>query len=115
MPDFDITSNFLHPFTHRGITHTFLAAGIFTILVYLYTEDRGSAESCFLGYTGAGLGLDLLTSSGVPLFFPFLDSFALSLTSAYSITANLAILALSITLIFVKKHELVSIEFPRKL
>ncbi|MFB6190430.1 MAG: metal-dependent hydrolase [Candidatus Nanohaloarchaea archaeon] len=94
-PDFDITLNFLYPFTHRGIMHTFLAAAVFSALVYTYTEDRVSAESCLLGYT-SHLGLDLLTFSGVPLFFPFLSDFALSLTSAYSLEANSAVIALSI-------------------
>jgi len=115
VPDFDITFDFLYPFTHRGIMHSLLAAGIFTLLVYIYTENRGSAESCFLGYAGAGLGLDLLTSSGVPLFFPFLNDFALSLTSAYSLAANLSIIAFSLALIMIEKHGLVSIDFPDKL
>ena len=112
VPDFDITFNFLYPFVHRGIMHTLLAAGVFSFLVYVYTEDRISAESCFLGYAGAGLGLDLLTSSGVPLFFPFLGDFALGVTSAYSLEWNSAIIAFSLSLMFLKKHQELTFKFP---
>ncbi|MFB6213059.1 MAG: metal-dependent hydrolase [Candidatus Nanohaloarchaea archaeon] len=101
-PDFDITLDFLYPFTHRGIMHTFLAAAVFSGLVYVYTEDRISAESCMLAYN-SHLFLDLLTTSGVPLFFPFMSDFALSLTSAYSLKANSAIIAASLTAMYVKK------------
>lgn len=114
VPDFDITFNFLYPFTHRGIMHSLLAALVFSFLVYVYTEDRISAESCFLGYAGAGLGLDLLTSSGIPLFFPFLGDFALSITSAYSLPANLSIIMFSLGLIMASKHTEFSIEFPSR-
>jgi membrane-bound metal-dependent hydrolase YbcI (DUF457 family) len=102
-PDFDITLDFLYPFTHRGIMHTLLAAAVFSALVYAYTEDRISAESCMLGYT-SHLGLDLLTFSGVPLFFPFLSDFALSLTSAYSLEANSAVIALSTGAMILEKR-----------
>lgn len=105
VPDFDITFNFLYPFTHRGIMHSLLAAGVFSLLVYTYTEDRGSAESCLLGYAAAGLGLDLLTSSGVPLLFPFMGDFAISITSAYSLPSNLSIITLSIAIILLKKYQ----------
>jgi len=115
VPDFDITLDFLYPFVHRGITHTFLAAGVFTLLVYTYTEDRVSALSCFVGYAVAGLGLDLLTSSGVPLFFPLFGDFALNMTSAYSLTANLAIISLSLGLIFAEKEFGVSRNFWNRL
>ena len=111
VPDFDITFNFLYPFTHRGITHSFLAAGVFTLLVYVYTEDQVSAESCFLGYSSA-LCLDLLTSSGVPLFFPFLDGFSLGVASAYSIEWNSAIIAFSLILMLAKKHGFLPIDLP---
>lgn len=103
-PDFDITLDFLYPFTHRGIMHTLLTAAVFSALVYAYTEDRASAESCLLGYT-SHLGLDLLTFSGVPLLFPFLSDFALSMTSAYSLEANSAIIAFSISVMILEKHK----------
>lgn len=93
-PDFDITLNFLYPFTHRGITHTLLAAVVVSGLVYVYFEDRKSAESCFTGYC-SHLSLDLLSYSGVPLFFPFLTDYALSVTSAYSLPVNTAIIVVS--------------------
>lgn len=115
VPDLDVSFDFLYPFTSGGIMHSLLAAGVFTFLVYIYTEDRVSAESCFLGYAGAGLGLDLLTSSGVPLFFPFLGNFSLSITAIESLTPNLAIIIISIGLMFGKKHELVSIGFRSNL
>ncbi len=103
VPDFDITFSFLYPFQHRGIMHSFLAAGIFSVLVYAYSEDRVSAESCFLGYSSALL-LDTLTSSGVPLFFPWNHSFSLSLVSAYSLPGNLAVIVISLAGMLVKKH-----------
>ncbi|MFB6190875.1 MAG: metal-dependent hydrolase [Candidatus Nanohaloarchaea archaeon] len=102
VPDFDITLDFLYPFTHRGIMHTLLAAVVFSGLVYVYTEDRVSAESCLLGYT-SHFALDLLTPSGIPLLFPFMSDFALSLTSAYSLKVNSAIIAASLTAMYVKK------------
>lgn len=104
VPDFDITFNFLYPFVHRGIMHSLLAAFIFSGFVFLYTDDRVSAESCFLGYCSA-LGLDLLTSSGLPLLFPFSTSFSLDLVSAYSLEANAAIITASLALMFLKKHQ----------
>lgn len=113
--DFDITFTFLYPFTPVGIMHSLLAAGVFTFLVYVYTEDRVSAESCLLGYAGAGLGLDLLTSSGIPLFFPFLEDFSLSFIAKESISPNLAIITISLCLMFAKKHEMLSIDFRSKL
>lgn len=103
VPDFDITLDFFYPFSHRGIMHTVLAAAVFAGLIYVYSEDRESAESCFMGYT-SHLGLDLLTSSGVPLFFPFFTDYALSLTSAYSLEANLAIITLCICSMYIKKN-----------
>ncbi|MFB6203601.1 MAG: metal-dependent hydrolase [Candidatus Nanohaloarchaea archaeon] len=103
-PDFDITFSFMYPFTHRGITHTFLAAGVFTLLTYVYTEDRVSAESCALGYL-SHLGLDLLTLSGMHLLFPFQGSFSLGMSSAYSLKANTAIIALSGGAMAAKKHR----------
>lgn len=103
VPDFDVTLDFLYPFQHRGIMHTLLAALIFSGLVYVYSEDRVSAESCFLGYT-SHLGLDLLTFSGVPIFFPFLSDYALSVTSAYSLEANSAIIAVSLAFMYVKNN-----------
>lgn len=104
VPDFDITFNFLYPFVHRGIMHSILAASVFSGLVFLYTEDQVSAESCFLGYCSS-LGLDMLTSSGLPLLFPSPSSFSLGLVSAYSLEANLAIITLSLGLMFLKKHQ----------
>lgn len=115
VPDLDLSFDFLYPFTNLGIMHSLLAAGVFTFLVYVYTEDRGSAESCFLGYAGAGLGLDLLTDLGVPLFFPLLGDYALSLTSSNSLAPNLAIIIISLGLIFAKKHGMLSIDFRSKL
>lgn len=114
VPDFDLSLDFLYPFTSDGIMHSFLAAGIATALVYIYAEDFESAQSCFIGYAGAGLGLDLLTNSGVPLFFPFFENFKLSFTSAYSLPANLTIIIASLVLIMLKKHEIVSIDFLKK-
>lgn len=104
VPDFDVTFNFLYPFVHRGIMHSLLAAGIFTLLVFLYTEDRGSAESCLLGYS-SHLVLDSLTSSGVPILFPFFRGFSLSLSSAYSLKSNLAIIVFSASLVILKEHS----------
>jgi len=103
VPSFDKTFDFLYPFTQRGIMHSFLAAGLFTSLVYIYTEDRGSAESCFLGYSSAIL-LETLTSSGAPLLFPLPKNFALDLTTSSSLEGNLAILSLCTVLVFAKKH-----------
>lgn len=105
VPDFDILFKFLYPFVHRGMMHSLLAALTATGLVYLYSRDRVSAESCLLGYLVAGLGLDLLTFSGVPLFFPFHRDLALSLVSAYSIPANSAIVSLSVGAMYVKKNR----------
>lgn len=115
VPDFDLSFNFLYPFTSLGIMHSLLSAGVFTFLVYVYTEDRISAESCFLGYAGAGLSLDLLTNSGVPLLFPFLGDFALSVASETSLPVNLSIIVLSIGLMIAKKHEILSIDFRSNL
>ncbi len=103
IPDFDVLLNFLYPFVHRGIMHTVLAAGVAAGLVYLYTDDRESAESCFLGYS-SHLALDLTTLSGVPLFFPFYRDIALSLTPAYSFEANMAFLAASLTAMIIKSN-----------
>ena len=115
VPDFDLTFNFLNPFVSQGIMHSLFAAGVFSFLVYVYTEDRLSAESCFLGYTVSGLGLDLLTSSNFPIFFPLLDSFTLSLASEQDFAFNLAVLTFSIGLMFLKKYELISIDISSKL
>ncbi len=114
VPDLDLSFDFLYPFTELGIMHSLLAAGVFAFLVYVYTEDRVSAESCFLGYSGSGLGLDLLTNSGVPLLFPALGDYALSLTSSNSLAPNLAIIIISVGLMFVKKHDLLPIDFRNK-
>lgn len=110
VPDFDITFSFLYPFTHRGITHTLLALLVSSGLVYVYTEDRVSAESCALGY-GSALATDLLTFSGFPVLFPLETNFSFGLVSAYSFTANSAIIAFSVSLMLLKKHHLASIDF----
>lgn len=102
-PDFDVTFSFLHPFVHEGIMHSFLAAGVFSLLTYIYSEDRTSAESCFLGYS-SHLCLDLLTFSGIPVFFPFFTDLTLGLTPKSSLTSNLAIIVLCAVLVFAKKH-----------
>lgn len=111
LPDLDISFDFLYPFNPGGIMHSVLAAGVFSFLVYVYTEDRISAESCFLGYVVSGLGLDLLTSSGVPIFFPFLGDFTLGITAPDSLAPNLSIIILSIGLMFAKKHGMLPIDF----
>jgi membrane-bound metal-dependent hydrolase YbcI (DUF457 family) len=111
VPDFDLSFDFLYPFTSEGIMHSLLAAIVFTFLVYVYSEDRISAESCFIGYIVSGLGLDLITISGVPLFFPALGNYSLSLVSANSLAPNLAIIIISIVLMIGKKHDLISIDF----
>lgn len=104
VPDFDITFDFLYPFVHRGIMHSILAASVFSGIVYLYSTERASAESCFLGYCSA-LGLDLLTESGMPVLFPLQTDLSLGLTSAYSIQANTAIITISLGLMFLKKNQ----------
>lgn len=104
VPDIDIMFDFIYPFVHRGISHSLLAAGVLAGLVYVYTEDKKSAESAFIGYISA-LGLDLLTYSGLPLLFPLSKDFSLGLTSAYSLTANFGIITLSISAILIKKHS----------
>ena len=114
-PDLDISFDFLYPFTNLGIMHSLLAAGVFTFLVYVYTEDRVSAESCFIGYAVSGLGLDLVTNSGIPLFFPALGNFSLSLAASNSLAPNLAIIIVSVVLMLEKKHNLISIDFPSNL
>lgn len=104
VPDFDITFNFLYPFVHRGIMHSLLAAVVFSGLVYTYTEDRLSGESAFLGYI-SHLALDTLTSSGVPLVFPLSNTFSVSLIYASSLEFNSAIIAFSIGLMILSKHQ----------
>ncbi len=103
VPDIDILFDFIYPFVHRGIFHSFLAAGVFAGLVYVYSGDRKSAESALIGYLSA-LGLDLLTPSGLPLLFPASKNFSLGLASAYSLAANLGIITLSLIAIFIKKN-----------
>lgn len=115
VPNFDKSFNFLYPFTSNVIMHSLFMAGVFTFLVYLYTEDRGSAESCFLGYAVSGLGLDLLTSPSIPLFFPISKSFTIYSAPANSFVANLSVITISLGLIFLKKYEIVSIELPNNL
>lgn len=104
VPDFDVLMNFLYPFVHRGIMHTLLASLVAAGLVYVYTEDRESAKSCFMGYN-SHLALDIITFSGLPLFFPFYGDISLSLTSAYSMKANTAFLAAALVLMFASKHQ----------
>jgi len=115
VPDIDVSFDFLYPFTQGGIMHSLMAAGVFTFLVYVYTEDRVSAESCFLGYAGSGLGLDLLIDSGVPLFFPAQGNYSLSLVATNSLAPNLAIIITSVGLMFAKKHGMLSMDFRSKL
>lgn len=103
VPDFDITMEYIYPFVHRGIMHSLLAAFTFSLLVYLYSRDRISAESCFLGYTSA-LALDSLTSSGVPFLFPFGRTYSLDLLSAYSPEGNIAIITASLAGMWLKKN-----------
>lgn len=83
--------------------HSMLAAGFFSLLTYIGTEDQFSAESCAIGYI-SHLALDTLTPSGVPLLFPLSNSFSLSLTYANSLKFNSAIIALSVGLMLVKKN-----------
>ncbi len=103
-PDVDILFDFVYPFVHRGIVHSLLSASVFTGLVYVYTQDRISADSCFIGYLSA-LALDSLTYSGIPLLFPLSKNFSLSLTSAYSLRVNFAVITLSTSFMIVKKHS----------
>ena len=101
--DFDITFDFLYPFTSNGIMHSLLAAGIFSLLVFVYSEDRESAESCFLGYI-SHLGLDSITSYGVQIFFPLQYNLALGIASAEDLVWNLGIITIFLSAMFVKKN-----------
>ncbi len=104
VPSFDFLLNHTYPFTYHGIMHSIFAASVFTLLVYTYTEDRVSAESCFLGYS-SHLFLDILTYSSIPLLFPLGHQFSLSLVSAYSLEANSAIITVSIAAMYIKKNR----------
>lgn len=106
VPDFDITFNFLYPFVHRGIMHSFMAALTASFLVYVYSEDRISAESCFLGYS-THLFFDTFTRSGVTLFFPIEKSFALNLTSATALPWNLALISIFLGAMMLKKNNVI--------
>lgn len=103
VPDFDSLFDFIYPFVHRGVMHSILAALFFTALIYIYTRDRESAESTAIGYS-SHLGIDLLTFSGVPLFFPLYSNFALGVAGYASLPANTAIITLSISLMILKKY-----------
>lgn len=103
IPDFDALFDFIYPFVHRGVMHSITAVLFFSVLAYVYSRDRESAESTAIGYS-SHLAIDLLTFSGVPLFFPFYSNFALGLTGYSSLPANTAIITLSISLMFLKKH-----------
>ena len=113
--DLDTTFTFLYPFTPEGIMHSLIAATLSTFLVYVYTEDRVSAESCAIGYIISGIGLDIITNSGVPIFFPVFGDISIPLTATESLAPNLVIIILSLSLMFGKKHGMFSIDFPDNL
>jgi inner membrane protein len=124
-PDFDtifitwigFLAAYLFVFSHRGITHTFIFAGVASTL-FLYVISRKQIND-FIGkiirrdisveftlktvgiaYFGAltHLFLDFLTSRGIPLFYPFtLERFSAEIY--YYIDVTTAVIALVVLLI----------------
>lgn len=103
VPSIDVLIDFRYPFVHHGIMHSLLAAVVFSLLIYVYTEDQESAESCFLGYS-SHLFLDLLTAPAIPLLFPLAHELTLALVSPYSPEANTAIITASLAGMYMKKN-----------
>jgi inner membrane protein len=124
-PDFDtifitwigFLAAYLFVFSHRGITHTFIFAGVASTL-FLYVISRKqinefigriirrdisvefTLKSVGIAYFGAltHLFLDFLTSRGIPLFYPFtLERFSAEIF--YYIDVTTAVIALIVLLI----------------
>lgn len=73
-----VTSAITHfLFGHRGVTHSPIAMGIFTFLLYFLSKAFIVSPLVKLWFVGFFLGilshifLDMLTKGGVPLLFPF--------------------------------------------
>ena len=103
VPDFDKTFNFLYPFVSNGILHSLLAAFIFSLLVFIYSENIESTKSSLIGYL-SHLGIDSLCQPGVLLFFPYFSKISLGLATSTSFQWNLCIITISITAMFLKKN-----------
>jgi inner membrane protein len=91
LPDIDHKGSFIgrrlkpisfilhHTIGHRGLTHTpIFVIGFSTLLAYLVMQLSGFAQTVMLffvlglfGGMVSHLALDLLTESGIPLFYPF--------------------------------------------
>lgn len=103
LPDIDVLMDFIYPFAHRGLLHTPLF-GLFVAATYSWViGDRKKMIPVFTGWL-THLGLDIMTSSGIPLFFPFSGSHSLSLTYASDPYWNLSIISVSTGLLIAKTY-----------
>lgn len=108
LPDFDV---FIPWITHRGITHSLLAAVCLGVVVGvvtagrwepIFTSSEDYLRQAMLGFTvGAGsiishLVGDVITPMGVRPFFPFDSVFSLNLVYAKDIGANLAFVVVGV-------------------
>lgn len=104
VPGFDFSFDLIYPFVSHGLMHSLMAGFLASGLVYMYTESRSSAVACFAGYFSA-LGLELLTTTSIPLLFPSKNLYSLGLFSPKGLEANAALISISLIAITAKKYE----------
>lgn len=80
-------------FGHRTFTHSLLGLAVTTI--FLFSNDSLWGKAWAVGY-GSHLLLDLLTTSGVPLFWPVGKNFRFSLTTTGGFLDMLSLILLII-------------------
>lgn len=104
LPTFDTALKFAYPFTTNGILHSLPAAFICSFLIYSYSEDIESAESCFLGYF-IHLLIDLTGSTDIPMFYPLLEGFSLGILPQQNVWWNAAFISAAVSAMFLKKNS----------
>ncbi|WP_321169442.1 metal-dependent hydrolase [Halohasta salina] len=108
VPDVDLVVPWI---THRGVTHSLLAAGCLGVVVAVVsttrwggtpiTPDESLRRAIFGFVVGSGgvishlLG-DLITPMGIRPFFPFDSHYSLNLVYAKDLSANLTFIAVGI-------------------
>lgn len=98
IPGLSIVLIYSGPMQYEGVLLSFTSALFFSAIVYL-ASDKEKSKSTFTGYS-CSLLLESLTFSYLPIFYPFEGFQGLGLFSSFDPVFNLAVISVSITLIF---------------
>jgi inner membrane protein len=95
LPDLDAMFEFGFPFVHRGVLHS-PSAGLFLAGIVFLLSGRQATAGGFLAGFFSHLFLDTFTPSGIMWLFPWDGYFSLMMATASSLSANVALMLVSL-------------------